>query len=113
MRAGRVDSRRVTVVGAGVIGLTVAVRLAQAGHTVRVVAADPPAATTSAIAAAFWYPYRAYPQVDVARWAAATFRALADLAGVEGTGVRMRSGRQLFRAVTGDPWWAPAVSGLE
>ena len=48
----------VLVVGAGIIGLTCAVRLREAGARVAVLAADPPAATTSAVAAAVWYPTR-------------------------------------------------------
>ena len=43
------------VVGAGVIGLTCAVRLLEAGHRVDVVARDLPLETTSSVAAAVWY----------------------------------------------------------
>jgi D-amino-acid oxidase len=100
---------RITVVGAGVVGLTIAGRLADHGHEVRVRAADPPHATTSAIAAAIWYPYRAYPEHDVTRWSGRTYSVLSDLAAAEGTGVAMRTGRELFRAPTPDPWWAEAV----
>ena len=46
---------RVTVVGAGVIGLTCAVRLLEDGHRVDVLARDLPLETTSAVAAAIWY----------------------------------------------------------
>ena len=53
---------RVIVVGAGVVGLTCAVRLLEAGLRVDVVARDLPLETTSAAAAAIWYPYRALPQ---------------------------------------------------
>ena len=52
---------RVIVVGAGVIGLSCAVRLLEAGHRVDVLARDLPRETTSAVAAAIWYPYRAWP----------------------------------------------------
>ena len=42
--------REVAVVGGGVVGLTCALELARAGHRVRVHTADPPEATTSAVA---------------------------------------------------------------
>ena len=50
---------RVVVVGAGVVGLTSALRLRRAGHDVTVWAAALTPHTTSAVAAALWYPYRA------------------------------------------------------
>jgi D-amino-acid oxidase len=104
---------RVTVVGAGVIGLTAALRLAEARHEVRVVAATPPTGTTSAVAAAIWYPYRAFPREDVLRWSARTYQVLESLASVPGAAVRMCQGRELFREPPGDPWWKPAVPALE
>jgi D-amino-acid oxidase len=88
---------RVTVVGAGVIGLTCAVRLAEAGHTVTVLTADPVTATTSAAAAAIWYPYRVGPRDAVARWAAATYEVFVGLVDDAAAGVRMRVGRELGR----------------
>jgi len=45
-----VTARTVTVVGAGVIGLTTGVVLADAGYAVRVVSADPIGAAASAAA---------------------------------------------------------------
>jgi len=45
---------RVVVVGAGVVGLTCAVRLAEAGHEAHVLARDLPPETTSAVAAGLW-----------------------------------------------------------
>ena len=60
-------SQPVIVIGAGVIGLTAAIRLAQAGMPVEIVAKDSPLKTVSAKAAAFWTPFH----VDGARdsWA--------------------------------------------
>ena len=52
---------RVLVVGAGVIGLTVGVRLAEAGYDVHVLGRELPLETTSAVAAALWHPYRIDP----------------------------------------------------
>ena len=104
---------RVVVVGAGISGLTCALRLREAGHEVDVVAAHATEQTTSAVAAALWYPYRALPQDEVTRWAGITYRVLSDLATRPETGVRLRQGRELFRAGTPDPWWRDAVPALE
>jgi D-amino-acid oxidase len=103
---------RVIVVGAGVIGLTCAVRLLEQGHRVDVLARDLPLETTSAVAAALWYPYRAYPFERVTAWSRSTFEELSRLAGDDETGVRMRSGTELHRGRTADPWWVSAVPGL-
>src|SRR6266516_7307783 len=99
----------VTVLGAGIVGLVSAVQLAEAGHRVQVIATATGADTTSTVAAALWYPYRAAPQDKVTRWSAGTFRELSSLAAEPAAGVRMRWGRELFRVPTGDPWWVSAV----
>ena len=72
---------RAIVVGAGVVGLTTAVRLREAGIDANVVARDEPLDTTSAVAAALWYPYRALPAERVTAWSAQSYAALAALAG--------------------------------
>lgn len=103
---------RVVVVGAGVVGLTCAVRLLEDGHRVDVLARDLPMETTSAVAAALWYPYRAYPFERVTAWSATGYRRFAELAGDEHTGVAMLPGTEVHRGRTPDPWWAPAVPTL-
>jgi D-amino-acid oxidase len=101
---------RAIVVGAGVVGLTTAVCLREAGVDADVVARETPQETTSAVAAALWYPYRALPAERVTAWSAATYEHLARLADVPGTGVRMRLGTELHAA---DPWWRDAVPDLQ
>lgn len=100
------------VIGCGVIGLSTAIRLREAGLDARIVTAAPPEETTSAVAAAIWYPYRAYPERDVLRWGRHTFEVLQTLASAPETGVRMREGLELRRAQAGQPWWAEAVPGV-
>ena len=103
------------VVGAGVVGLSCAVRLAEAGHRVDVLARDLPRETTSVVAAAVWYPYLALPQDKVAAWSAAAYRAFAELARTDergSTGVRMLQGTEVLHAPTPDPWWGAAVPDL-
>ncbi len=105
---------RVLVVGAGVVGLTCAVRLREAGHDAHVLARDLPAETTSAVAAALWYPYRALPQDKVTRWAKTSYDVLSRLVqGEPHAGVRMRWGTELLRADGAEPWWRAAVPAVE
>lgn len=103
---------RIVVVGAGVIGLTCAHRLVRAGHEVEVWSRDPLDATTSNVAAALWYPYRALPEDAVTRWAAATYDMLSILSVRPETAVALVRGRELFRRPQPDPWWAAAVPRL-
>ena len=103
---------RVIVIGAGVVGLSCALRLQQAGHRVDVVARDLPLETTSAVAAAIWYPYRAFPYERVTAWSATTYHELERLAADADTGVRMVEGTELHRRRTSDPWWRSAVPTL-
>ena len=99
----------VLVVGAGVVGLTAAIRLREAGIAAGVVAREPPERTTSAVAAALWYPYRAFPRERVEGWSARGFEVLSALAGEPGSGVRMRWGSERVAPDAADPWWRAAV----
>lgn len=108
------DSGRVIVVGAGVVGLTCALRLLEAGHRVDVVARDLPRETTSAVAAGFWYPYRALPQDRVTAWAATSYAVFDALADTDPeSGVRMVPGTVVRHGSDAEPWWGAAVPALE
>lgn len=110
---------RVIVVGAGVVGLTCAVRLLEAGHRVDVVGRDLPLETTSAVAAAIWYPYRALPQDRVTAWSRtsyAVFGALGapeEYGGSPASGVRLLEGTEVFAERHAEPWWRSAVPALD
>ncbi|HRD60846.1 MAG TPA: FAD-dependent oxidoreductase [Nocardioides sp.] len=104
---------RVVVVGAGVVGLSCALRLLEAGHRVDVLARDLPRETTSAVAAAIWYPFRVGPQDKVLGWAEGTYGALAAIAEDRDSGVVLRSGTEVLSAAEdAGPWWAAAVPDL-
>lgn len=109
---------RVIVVGAGVVGLTCAVRLLEAGLRVDVVARDLSPETTSAVAAGLWYPYRALPQDRVSAWARASYAAFAALAappelgGDPESGVRMVPGTEVHLGGSAVPWWGSGVPDL-
>ena len=100
------------VIGAGVMGLSAAIRLREAGMRVRVWTADPPAATTSSVAAALWYPFRAYPADLVAEWGRRTFAELQRLADDPATSVRMVPGFEVWRHAVPDPSWAGSIPGV-
>ena len=65
------------VVGAGVVGLTTAISLAEAGLSTRVVAAEPPSLVTSAAAGAIWGPVRCGPDDRCYAWARTGLQVLS------------------------------------
>jgi D-amino-acid oxidase len=100
------------VVGCGVIGLTAAICLREAGMDVGIVAAELPPGTTSSVAAAIWYPYKAYPEDLVLSWGRRTFEIFEELSDTPESGVLMREGVEIWRERVLDPWWAGAVPGI-
>jgi D-amino-acid oxidase len=103
---------RVVILGCGVSGLSCGVRLLEAGHTVEIWARELSPHTTSDVAAAVWYPYRAFPQERVSGWAGRTLEELCALAGQPGTGVRRVLGLELLLRPAPDPWWRSCVPGF-
>ena len=97
------------VVGCGVIGLTAAITLREAGLDVKIVTAELPEATTSSVAAAIWYPYKAYPEDRVISWGSKTYQIFEELSTLPESGVLMRDGVEIYRQKVPDPWWAEAV----
>jgi D-amino-acid oxidase len=102
----------IIVVGCGVVGLSCAARLAEAGKRVAIWTAALPEHTTSHVAAAFWHPYRIDPIVRASAWAGASYRVFVELAADPRTGVQLRTGVELFPTPIPDPPWAAAVDGF-
>jgi D-amino-acid oxidase len=88
----------VTVVGAGVVGLSCAVALREAGFSVRVVAGAEPG--VSAVAGGLWLPYTTGSDARALGWARATYERL------EAEGAPLVSYRHVERA---EPGWLPVV----
>jgi D-amino-acid oxidase len=100
-------AQTVAVVGAGVSGLTCAVVFAERGSRTVIFAEQIGAGTTSAAAAAIWFPYDAGPSGQTIVWALETYRTLFDLAREARSGVSIIELREFSR--TGEieiPEWA-------
>lgn len=102
----------ILVIGCGVSGLTTGLCLSEAGHHVTIWARDLPPNTTSNIAAAVWYPYKAYPIERVAAWGATSYQKFHALSADPATGVVLRETVEALQDPASDPWWVGAVQGF-
>jgi D-amino-acid oxidase len=103
---------RVAVVGAGVSGLTCAVRLLEEGARVTVLTRERPAATTSAVAGAVWFPYRVRPNERTGPWGRAGYERFERLAREGRAPVTMVELTALYpEPLPEEPWWLAAVPG--
>ena len=100
MAGGATDA---VVVGAGVIGLTTGICLAEAGRKVRIVTADLPAETASAAAVAMVGPALTPPGYPAAAWERATIEEFTKLAQAPTTGVHICRGRLAARTGPAGP----------
>ncbi len=102
----------ITVVGAGVTGLTTALVLQRAGHDVRVVAAKRGIDGTSGAAGAVWLPVRITPGGREFTWAMRSYRVLREIAADHPeAGVDELTACEVVED-QGRPWWGDAVDGL-
>jgi len=99
----------ILVIGCGVSGLTTGLCLLEAGHTVSIWAKDLPPFTTSNVAAAFWYPYKAYPADKVAQWSNEALQKFKEQQSNKESGITMTNILDGKGESTPDPLWATAV----
>ncbi len=99
----------ILVIGCGVSGLTTGLCLLEAGHTVGIWARELPPFTTSNVAAAVWYPYKAYPAERVTVWGKEALRKFKELQSDEDSGIFTASILEVKPVPTPDPWWVTAV----
>jgi D-amino-acid oxidase len=91
-QAAMTTSEEILVLGAGVIGLTSTVCIAEAGLPVRLRTAASPQMTHSRVAGAMWGSSFAGPAESVKRWASIGLSEFRGLASEPESGVRIASG---------------------
>ena len=102
----------VVVVGAGVVGLTTAISLAEAGVPTRVVAAEPPSRVTSVAAGAIWGPVTCGPADRCYEWSRTGLQVLSALADEPNAGVHPLRGCEVAATVASPPKWMDLLSDV-
>jgi D-amino-acid oxidase len=106
------SSADAVVVGAGVVGLTTAISLTEAGLSTRIVTAAPPRETTSVAAGAIWGPVRCGPPDRTHKWASTGLAVLSELASEPKTAIRQVSGMEVAAGPATPPEWLNLVPDL-
>ncbi len=104
--------KTIIVVGAGVSGLTSAVRLLEAGHRVAIVSKEAMDSTTSAVAAALWFPFRAYPLEKVIGWSLVSLDRFQRLEREDVPGIATRQVSELYRSGLPPAGWRERLAGF-
>jgi D-amino-acid oxidase len=100
----------VAIIGAGVSGLTCGVVFAERGYRTIIFAEETGDRTTSAAAAAIWYPYDAKPADKVIAWALESYDVFRELSRDPRSGVSMIELRTFSRAGEIEiPLWANSL----
>lgn len=102
----------VTIIGAGISGLSCGIRLAEAGFAPTILARDLPPHTTAHAAAALWYIFAAEPIARTHPWALTTleefYRLIDSGVGAE-IGLSLCRMIEVFAEPQEDPWYAPHI----
>ena len=100
-------SQPIAIIGAGVSGLTCGVVFAESGWQAEIFAKEIGPETTSAAAAAIWFPYDVEPLDKAIEWAQESFGTLKQLCEERRTGVSMVEQQSFCRTGTIEiPTWA-------
>ncbi len=99
------------VIGSGVIGLTTAISLAEAGLDTTIRTAGTGSETTSFAAGAVWGPVRCGPADRTVGWARTGLEVMTELADQPGTGIRLVSGREVSKTPADPESWMSLLPG--
>ena len=101
-------NKRVKIIGCGVSGLTTGIVLLEAGYDVQIVTEKLPHQTTSAKAAAIWFPYEVLPQEKVNEWSFLAYEKFKTLSQQTNTGITMIE-LMVIIGKEADAWWKTAL----
>tara|TARA_B110000438_G_scaffold303164_1_gene363468 strand:+ start:511 stop:1452 length:942 start_codon:yes stop_codon:yes gene_type:complete len=101
------------VVGAGVSGLSSAIRLLENNWEVTIWSSEFSPNTTSDVAAALWYPFLSAPLEKTNIWGSETYDVLKVLSRFPQTGVSMTQTYEYFREEQPDPLWKESVDNFK
>lgn len=116
MTLNSAESRAITIIGAGISGLSCGIRLADAGFAPTILTRDLPEHTTAHAAAAIWYIFAAEPIARTHAWALTTlkeFYRLIDAGCGPQTGLSLCRMTEVFAEPQADPWYAPHIRFFE
>jgi D-amino-acid oxidase len=100
-------TRNIAVIGAGIIGLTSAIRLLEKGFSVTVFAREIDTMMASRAAPAYWNPFKAAPEESIIKWARKTYEIYQDYPANHG--IHEIESRELFLKDTGLPLWSKII----
>jgi D-amino-acid oxidase len=103
--------KKIAVIGAGVIGLTSALRLLEQGFDVTIFARDIYENTTSRAAPALWVPFRAHPEELIIKWGRRSREVYLTLP--EESGVILMDAIEFRRANEDIPIWAKMLDSYD
>lgn len=103
----------ITVVGCGVIGLTSAIRLQEAGFDVTIITRDLPPNLTSAVAGAYWYGGELASHSSRHRWSSISLEEYLRLAKGDYCGVTTFRMLEVFSSQVSDPWFKDLIPSYE
>lgn len=102
----------IAVIGAGIIGLTTAIELLEAGYKNLTIYTkeQPPYKTNSDIAGAIWRPWKAYPEAEFEQWCLASLEKFKELSEIPASGIKYITAVEFFKTKEEIPAWVNAVA---
>lgn len=98
----------IKIIGCGVSGLSVGITLLENNYDVEIITDQLPEHTTSAVAAAIWFPYEVKPKALANIWSKDSYVEFLKLSDIPNSGVSMTTLTVLVKREE-DAWWIDAL----